>query len=57
MPGIHAKREREKAVQWLTQEIEKGRRSGEEKGYIPAEEVIRRLEETYCHPAAGGRTV
>ena len=35
--------ERIKAMQWLMGELEKGRRSGEEKGYIPAEDVFREL--------------
>ena len=35
--------ERMKAMQWLMGELEKGRRSGEEEGYIPAEDVFREL--------------
>ena len=39
--------ERMKAMQWLMGELEKGRRSGEEEGYIPLEDVFRELEEKY----------
>ncbi|MBQ7681411.1 MAG: type II toxin-antitoxin system Phd/YefM family antitoxin [Oscillibacter sp.] len=39
--------ERMKAMQWLMGELEKGRRSGEEEGYIPFEDVFRELEEKY----------
>lgn len=34
--------EKNEALAWLLSEIEKGRRSGEEKGWISAEEIRRR---------------
>ena len=39
--------ERMKAMDLLMEEVEKGRRSGEEEGYIPFDEVFQRLEEKY----------
>ena len=31
-------------IEWLLAELEKGRRSGEEKGYLTEDEVSKRLE-------------
>ena len=39
--------EKMKAMKRLLRELEKGRRSGEEEGWIPAEDVFRELEEKY----------
>jgi prevent-host-death family protein len=39
--------EKMKAMKRLLSELEKGRRSGEEEGWIPAEDVFRELEEKY----------
>ena len=38
--------ERMKAMRWLTDELEKGRRSGEEEGYFALEEVEKELGNT-----------
>ena len=39
--------EKMKAMNWLMGELDKGRISGEQEGWLPAEEVFRDLEEHY----------
>ena len=39
--------EKMKAMRWLLSELEKGRSSGEQEGWLPAEEVFSDLEARY----------